>query len=309
MGVNGEQPGSMLAAGASDSSVDRLAWDAIIDLALAEDIAGGDITSRVTVPSTSWAFGTLLAKWPGVISGLEAAAEVFRRVDPAVLFVPVVADGDRVEARTPIATVSGPARSILAGERVALNILQRLSGVATLTARYVEAVAGTRARVVDTRKTTPGMRALEKAAVRHGGGHNHRFGLTDGVLIKDNHLAAVGGRDRITRAIAQARAGAPHSLRIEIEVTSLEELREALTSGADVIMLDNMDLKEMREAVRINAGRALLEASGGITLETVAAVAQTGVDLISVGALTHSAPALDISLDFEMAPGRGERRA
>jgi nicotinate-nucleotide pyrophosphorylase (carboxylating) len=281
-------------------AVERLGWDTILDLALREDIGGGDVTSAATVPASLRARGTLLAKAPGVISGLDVAREVFRRVDPAIDFTPLVADGDRVSARTPIATVAGPARSILAGERVALNLLQRLSGVATVTSRYVDAVAGTGARVVDTRKTTPGLRELEKAAVRHGGGHNHRFGLTDGVLIKDNHLAAVGGPDRVARAVAMARAAAPHTLRIEVEVTTLEELSQALAAGADIVMLDNMDLPSMREAVKRTAGRALLEASGGVTLETIRAIAETGVDLISVGALTHSAPALDISLDFDL---------
>jgi nicotinate-nucleotide pyrophosphorylase (carboxylating) len=244
--------------------------------------------------------GTLLANAPGVISGLGVAAEVFRRVDPAVTFTPLVADGDRVAARTPIARVEGPARSLLAGERVALNFLQRLSGVATLTASYVDAIAGSRARVVDTRKTTPGMRDLEKAAVRHGGGHNHRFGLSDGVLIKDNHLAAVGGHVR--RAIELARQEAPHTLRIEVEVTTLDELAEALAAGSDVVMLDNMDVPTMRRAVAMTEGRVLLEASGGVTLQTIGEIAATGVDLISVGALTHSAPALDISLDFDLTP-------
>ncbi len=172
------------------------------------------------------------------------------------------------------------------------------SGVATVTSRYVAAVAGTNAQVVDTRKTTPGLRALEKAAVRDGGGHNHRFGLTDGILIKDNHLAAVGGADRVSRAIALARENAPHTLQVEVEVTNLDEFREALQAGADIIMLDNMDLGTMRQAVIENEGRALLEASGGVTLDTIGDIARTGVDLVSVGALTHSAPALDISLDF-----------
>jgi nicotinate-nucleotide pyrophosphorylase (carboxylating) len=282
---------------------DRLAWDEIIDLALREDIGGGDITSVATVPAGLQAQGTLQAKAPGVISGLEVAREVFQRVDPSVTFTPLVQDGQRVEAKTPIATVAGPARSLLASERVALNLLQRLSGVATVTARFVDAVCGTRARIVDTRKTTPGLRALEKAAVRHGGGHNHRFGLTDGVLIKDNHLAAVGGPDRVARAIALAREAAPHTLRIEVEVTTLQELAEALEAGADVVMLDNMDVETMREAVEMTAGRALLEASGGVSLDTVAVIAATGIDLISVGALTHSAPALDISLDFDITGG------
>jgi nicotinate-nucleotide pyrophosphorylase (carboxylating) len=280
----------------------RFVWEALIDLALAEDIGGGDITSAATIPAMMQAEGTLLAKAPGVISGLEAAAAVFTRVDPAVRFIPLVNDGDRVAPMAPIATVSGPARSLLAAERVALNLLQRLSGVATETACYVDAVVGTRARVVDTRKTTPGLRALEKAAVRHGGGANHRFGLTDGVLIKDNHLAAVGGPDRVTRAVTTARAGAPHTLKIEVEVSTLDELAEALEAGADIVMLDNMDVPTMRKAVAMTAGRALLEASGGITLGTIGEIAATGVDLISVGALTHSAPALDISLDFALSP-------
>jgi nicotinate-nucleotide pyrophosphorylase (carboxylating) len=278
-----------------DSSTSRL-----LDLALAEDIGGGDITSVLTVPAGRQARGRLLAKAAGVISGLDAAGEIFRRVDPAITFTPVVADGDAVAGMTPIATVEGPARSLLAGERVALNLLQRLSGVATVTARYVAAVRSTKARIVDTRKTTPGLRALEKAAVRHGGGHNHRFGLTDGVLIKDNHLAAVGGADRVARAVAQARQGAPHTLRIEIEVTTVDELAQALAAGADVVLLDNMEVAALREAVTMTAGRALLEASGGVTLETVAEIAATGVDLISVGALTHSAPALDISLELDL---------
>ena len=288
------------------STGEHLAWDAILDLALAEDLGGGDITSMTTVPAELPARGTLRAKSAGVISGLAVARAVFRRVDPAVIFSPLVADGDQVEPRTPIATVSGPARGILVAERVALNLLQRLSGVATVTARYVDAVAGTGARVVDTRKTTPGLRALEKAAVRHGGGHNHRFGLTDGILIKDNHLAAVGGPDRVRRAVALARAGAPHTLRIEVEVTTLEELAQALDAGADIVLLDNMDVPTLREAVARTAGRTLLEAAGGVTLETVRAIAETGVDLISVGALTHSAPALDISLDFDIADDRDD---
>jgi nicotinate-nucleotide pyrophosphorylase (carboxylating) len=282
------------------NGVSRLAWGALLELALAEDIGSGDVTSLATVPASAQAIGTMLAKAPGVISGLDVAGDVFRRVDPTVTFTPLVANGDRVAAMTPIATVSGPARSILTAERLALNLVQRLSGVATLTARFVSAVAGSKARVVDTRKTTPGLRALEKAAVRHGGGHNHRFGLSDGVLIKDNHLAAVGGVDRVGRAVTLARASAPHTLRVEVEVTTLDELEQALAAGADAVLLDNMDLPTMREAVHRAAGRALLEASGGVTLERVAEIAATGVDLISVGALTHSAPALDVSLEFDV---------
>ena len=278
------------------------AWQAIVDLALAEDIGTGDVTSWATVPAATRARGAILARAPGVISGLDVAAAVFARVDPTVEFRPLAADGQRIAPGDPLADVAGPAFSLLAAERVALNLLQRLSGVATLTARYVDAIAVTRARVVDTRKTTPGLRLLEKAAVRHGGGHNHRFGLADGVLIKDNHLAAVGGPERVARAIRSARELAPHTLRIEIEVTTLDELRQAIEAAADVVLLDNMDVPTLRRAVQLAGGRAVLEASGGITLDTVLAVAETGVDLISVGALTHSAPALDLSLEFDLEP-------
>jgi nicotinate-nucleotide pyrophosphorylase (carboxylating) len=278
----------------------RQGWEAIVELALAEDIGTGDVTTLSTVPAGLRSRGAMLVKQNGVISGLDAAAFAFWRVDPAVAFSPRVADGDAVIAGTIIADLNGPARSLLTAERVALNLLQRLSGVATLTRQYVAAVAGTNARIVDTRKTTPGMRVLEKAAVRHGGGHNHRVGLSDGVLIKDNHLAAVGGPDRVTRAIAAARALAPHTIKIEVEVTTLAQAKEAIAAGADIILLDNMDVATMRQGVELIAGRALVEASGGVRLETVRAIAETGVDLISAGALTHSAPALDISLDFEL---------
>jgi nicotinate-nucleotide pyrophosphorylase (carboxylating) len=279
----------------------RTGWEAIVDLALAEDIGTGDVTTLATVPAEAQARATMLVKAEGIVSGLGVAGFVFRRVDPAVRFAPLVADGTRGGNRTAVAEVTGPARSILTAERVALNLIQRLSGVASETARYVEAVAGTRARIVDTRKTTPGMRQLEKQAVRDGGGHNHRVGLADGVLIKDNHLAAIGGADRVTQAVRRAREFAPHTLRIEVEVTTLAEVEEAVAAGADVILLDNMDVATMRQAVELAGGRALLEASGGVNLGTVRAIAETGVDLISVGALTHSAPALDISLDFALA--------
>ncbi len=277
-----------------------IGWEAIIDLALAEDIGTGDVTTMATVPPGTRAHGTIVAKATGVVSGLGAAAAVFRRVDPSVVFERLLNNGARCDPRDVLAEVAGPARSILTGERVALNLLQRLSGVATLTAQYVDAVKGTRARIIDTRKTTPGLRALEKAAVRDGGGHNHRVGLADGVLIKDNHLAAVGGPDRIGGAVRQARAFAPHTLRIEVEVTTLDELAEAVAAGADVVLLDNMDAPTIRQAVELAAGRVLLEASGGVTLATIRAIAEAGVDLISVGALTHSAPALDLSLEFAL---------
>jgi nicotinate-nucleotide pyrophosphorylase (carboxylating) len=278
----------------------RTGWEAIVELALAEDIGTGDITTLSTVPAGTRARGTMLVKAPGIISGLEAAAYTFQRVDPEITFSPCVADGARVEAGTVIVELEGPARSLLTGERVALNLIQRLSGVATLTGRFVAETAGTEAKIIDTRKTTPGLRILEKAAVRHGGGHNHRVGLSDGVLIKDNHLAAIGGPDRVTRAIRAARELAPHTVKIEVEVTTLDEVAEAVAAKADIILLDNMDLEMMREAVAIVGGRALVEASGGVRLETVRAIAETGVDLISAGALTHSAPALDISLDFAL---------
>jgi nicotinate-nucleotide pyrophosphorylase (carboxylating) len=278
----------------------RRGWEAIVELALAEDIGTGDVTTLSTVPAGRRATGTMLAKQEGVISGLDAAVYVFWRVDPAIVFTPLVADGASVTSGTIIARLEGPARSLLTGERVALNFLQRLSGVATLTRRFVAETAGTQAKVIDTRKTTPGLRVLEKAAVRHGGGHNHRVGLSDGVLIKDNHLAGVGGADRVTRAVHAARAFAPHTLKIEVEVTTLAEAEEAAAAGADIILLDNMDTAMMRQAVALIAGRALTEASGTVRLETVRAIAATGVDFISSGALTHSAPALDISLNFDL---------
>lgn len=276
---------------------------AIIDLALAEDIGTGDVTTLATVPADRSASAVMLAKAGGILSGIEVAREVVRTVDPSVSFEPLAADGDRLSHRMEIARISGSARSILIAERTALNFVQRLSGVATSTARYAALVEGTRTRIVDTRKTTPGMRLLEKRAVMHGGGDNHRFGLADGVLIKDNHLAAVGGPTRITDAITAARAHAPHTLKIEVEVTSLDELREALDAGADIIMLDNMDTPTMAEAVAIrdaHENSPLLEASGGITEARIPEIAATGIDLISVGALTHSSPALDISLDIAL---------
>jgi len=276
----------------------------IVEFALGEDTSLGDVTSELTVPADRAASGVLLAKSDGVISGLAVVREVFRQVDPTVQFEPLLSDGDRVRRGERLALISGQARSILKGERVALNFLQRLSGVATATAGYVEATYGTEARIIDTRKTTPGMRMLEKAAVRHGGGHNHRIGLGDGILIKDNHLAAIGGPQRIATAVRAARSGAAHTLRVEVEVTSLAELEQALAVRPDTILLDNMSIDEMREAVRITAARALLEASGGITLESVRDVALTGVNLISVGALTHSSKALDISLEIDMGSER-----
>ncbi len=285
-------------AGALPPSVYRL-----IDLALEEDLGRGDVTSEVLIPEGREAAGEVLVKEAGVIAGLAVAGAVLRRVDPTVRWEPLACDGDAVRPGRVVARVRGPARALLAGERTALNFLQRLSGTATLTWRYVEAIRGTGARLVDTRKTTPGWRWLEKQAVRAGGGHNHRMDLGSGVLIKDNHLALAGSD--VAGAVRAAREQAPHPLRIEVEVTDLAGLQAALEAGAEVILLDNMSLEEMRRAVALVAGRALLEASGGITLETVRAVAETGVDLISCGALTHSAPALDISLElYPLTDGR-----
>lgn len=272
-----------------------LQYEPILQAALAEDIGAGDITTLLTVPSEADARAVMRAKSEGVISGLRVAARAFTLVDPHTIWEPHVADGERVTEGTPLATITGAARGILTAERVALNVIQRMSGVATLTARFVEAVSGTKARIVDTRKTTPGLRTLEKYAVRCGGGYNHRIGLYDAVLIKDNHLAAGGG---ITATVARARASAPHTMRVEVECKTLEQVDEAAASGADIILLDNMDLETLAEGVRRVRGRTLTEASGGVNLRTVAVIAGTGVNLISVGALTHSAPALDISLDF-----------
>ncbi len=270
----------------------------LIDLALREDLAQGDITSEATVPADRRATAIMLAKQDGVISGIDTARTVFARVDPSVTFESLVSNGDRVTKGTELARISGNARSILAAERTALNLIQRLSGIATKTAEYAAAIEGTRAAVIDTRKTTPGARFLEKAAVRHGGGSNHRFNLGDAVLIKDNHLAAIGGAQPIRDAVSAAKLRAPHTSKVEVEVVDLAGVQEALEANADIIMLDNMSPGQMRQAVALVDGRALLEASGGITLDTIRGVAETGVDLISVGALTHSAPSLDISLDF-----------
>lgn len=264
-------------------------------LALAEDVGPGDVSARV-LPDELVGRATILAKSALVLSGSEVFAEVYRQLDPSVEVSFSVPDGTAVTAGTVVGEVRGPGRVLLTGERTALNFLQRLSGIATFTRRTVDAVAGTRAKIADTRKTTPGLRALEKAAVRHGGGTNHRFGLFDGVMIKDNHVEALGG---VRQAIEAARASAHHLLRIECEIDRLDQLEEAITAGADVILLDNMDTATMAEAVRRNAGRVILEASGNMTLERLPEVAATGVDLISMGALTHTVRAADISLDWE----------
>ncbi|SHE56561.1 nicotinate-nucleotide pyrophosphorylase [carboxylating] [Desulfacinum infernum DSM 9756] len=271
-----------------------LSLDERLRLALLEDVGPGDVTTRATVPADRVGEARAAVRGPCVLSGLTVFRRVFSLVDHALEIRSSCRDGDRVEADTVVSTVHGSLASILTAERTALNLLQRLCGIATLTDRLVQAVVGTRCRILDTRKTTPLWRDLEKAAVRHGGGKNHRFGLFDGILIKDNHVAAAGG---VRQAIDRARRGAPHTLRVEVEVDTLDQLREALEAGADVIMLDNFSVDQVRRGVELASGRALLEVSGGITLETVRAYAETGVDFISVGALTHSAPAVDISLE------------
>jgi nicotinate-nucleotide pyrophosphorylase (carboxylating) len=262
---------------------------------LQEDIGFGDITTLSTIPEEEQGVGILYAKEAGMIAGLPIAGQVFATVDPSLAFKQTVEEGAVVEKGQKIAEVSGSVRSILSGERLALNLLQRLSGIATRTQAYVQAIAGTKARVVDTRKTTPGLRLLEKYAVRIGGGHNHRYALYDAVMIKDNHIKGAGG---IAQAVAAARSAIPHTMKIEVETESLAQVEEALEAGADIIMLDNMQIEMMKQAVELIGGRAIVEASGGVTLDTIRAIAETGVDVISVGALTHSVRALDISLDL-----------
>ena len=271
--------------------------DPLIELAFEEDIGIGDITTESTVSPLQRGLGTILAKTEGVIAGLPIAQRVFDKIDSRLDFRMLVVDGDYVESMTPIGAVEGSAKSILTGERTALNFLQRLSGTATLTSRFVAATAQYDVKIIDTRKTTAGWRTIQKYAVRVGGGHNHRFGLYDGVLIKDNHIIAAGG---IAKAIEGARAVVPHTMKIEIEVDSLDQVEEAVAAGADIILLDNMSPSFMQAAVREIGSDVLIEASGGITLDQAEAVAATGVNFISVGALTHSAMPLDISLDLEI---------
>ena len=265
----------------------------VVLAALAEDIGAGDVTTDATVPAEAVGSAELLVKEAGVVCGLRAAETAFRALDPELRFEAFATDGDHVDAPAVVARLTGSERAILTAERVALNFLGRLSGIATLTRRYVDAVEGTGAAVLDTRKTTPGLRALEKDAVAAGGGRNHRFGLDDAVLIKDNHLRAAGS---IAAAVTLVRAAT--DLSIEVECETLVQVGEALDAGVDAILLDNMTLEELRAAVALVDGRARLEASGGVTLETIRAIAETGVDEISVGALTHSAHSLDVSLEL-----------
>jgi len=265
--------------------------------ALKEDVGTGDITTNSCIPEKNRSYGEFVAKSEGVVCGLDVAKRVFELVDPLIEFTELMQDGDFANKGDIIARVEGPSRGILTGERVALNIMQRLSGTATATARAVDQVRGSKARIVDTRKSTPGLRTLEKYAVRTGGGHNHRFNLADGVLIKDNHIRAAGG---IAQAISAVRENVPHVMKIEIETETLDQVREALDAGADIIMLDNMSNELMSEAVKLISGRALTEASGNMGERELSEVAATGVDVISIGALTHSVKAMDISLKFRL---------
>lgn len=271
------------------------AMDAAIEAALREDMPKGDITSENIIPSDARSEAFFLAKEEGVLAGMDVASRVFAKIDPAVIFIERFRDGSRFTRGDKLARMRGPTVALLKGERTALNFLQHLCGVATVARQFVEAIAGTKTRILDTRKTTPGLRLLEKYAVKTGGAMNHRLSLSDMALIKDNHLRYVGS---VAEAIRRARLLVAPGVRIEVEASSLLQVREALAAGADMIMLDNMPLPTMQQAVQLVAGRVPLEASGNMTLDRVRAVAETGVDFISVGALTHSAKAIDISMDF-----------
>ncbi|HEY3314853.1 MAG TPA: carboxylating nicotinate-nucleotide diphosphorylase [Bacillota bacterium] len=283
--------------------LDPIALDRLIELALAEDIGTGDVTTEALIPEDHRVWAYFLAKGDGVIAGLDLAGRVFARLDPTVVFHGRVADGDRVVKGTILAVLEGSTRAILSGERVALNLLQRLSGIATMARKATEVAraANPKVCVVDTRKTTPGLRSLEKYAVRCGGAKNHRFGLYDAALIKDNHIVAAGG---VGPAVKAVKTAVSPFTKVEVEVQNLAQVEQALAAGAEVIMLDNMSLEEMRGAVTRIGGRATVEASGGINLDGLAEVAATGVDLISMGALTHSVKAMDISLEIGPEPGR-----
>ncbi len=278
--------------------------DDIILRALAEDAPWGDATSDVFLPTSARATAMLAAREPGILSGIDVFARVFELVDDETVVELAGIDGSEFASGDVLARIDGSARAVLRAERIALNLSQRMSGIATLTARYVAAVAGTKARIVDTRKTTPGLRILERQAVRDGGGHNHRFSLSDAVLAKDNHLAVLAASGiSLHDAIRAARARMSHTMHLEVEVDSLEQIEPVVSAGVDTIMLDNFTPEQLREGVAIVAGRATVEASGGVNLDTVAEIAATGVDIISVGALTHSARALDLGLDVEVSAG------
>jgi nicotinate-nucleotide pyrophosphorylase (carboxylating) len=288
-------------------SLNSRAVEEVVRRALAEDAPWGDLTSEALVPADARLSARLVAREAGVLSGIAVFAAAMTLTDEATEVAPGVADGDSFERGAVLATVAGAARSVLTGERVALNFVQRMSGIATMTAQFVAAVAGTKARIVDTRKTTPGLRLFERYAVRCGGGHNHRFSLSDAVLAKDNHLAVLtrnGERD-LTEALREVRRTLPHTAHIEVEVDRLDQIAAVLAAGVDTIMLDNFSLEEMRAGVEQIAGRALVEASGSVKLDAVRAIAETGVDIISVGALTHSARALDLGLDAQIETSSG----
>ena len=274
--------------------IDRYMMRRLIDLWLAEDVGSGDLTSETMIDADARATFAMNARQPMIVAGVEVAAAVFKHYDPSLDVAVKVADGNRVAPKTVLLMVSGAARSLLTAERTALNIIQHMSGIATETARYVEVIAGTRARLIDTRKTTPGLRMLEKHAVVCGGGSSHRLGLDTGIMIKDNHIAISGS---ITAAVARARSGAPILTKIEVECDRLDQVREALAAKADVIMLDNMSLADMREAVKLVDGRIPIEASGGVRFDTIRGIAETGVDFISTSKITQAAPAVDIGLD------------
>ena len=277
----------------------RLLVDRAVEAALLEDLGrAGDITAQATIPPEARAIATFVTRKTGVVSGIDFAKRAMAMMDPAIRFSVLIGDGTRVKPGDVIARVEGPARAVLSGERVALNYLGRLSGIASATRMFADKIAHTKTKIVCTRKTTPGLRAFEKYAVRCGGGANHRFGLDDAILIKDNHIAVCGS---VARTIEQARAFAGHLVKIEVEVDTLDQLCEAMTARPDAVLLDNMGPDTLREAVKIVAGRATTEASGGVGPDTVAAIAESGVDLISTGWITHSAPVLDIGLDIDVA--------
>ena len=279
-----------------------MSLDDVILRALEEDAPWGDITSEAFLPAESTATASLVAREPGILSGIGIFQRVFELVDPATVITLLANDGEQLVPGAELARVTGPARSVLRAERIALNLTQRMCGIATLTARYVAAVEGTDARIVDTRKTTPGLRALERQAVRDGGGHNHRFSLSDAVLAKDNHLAVLSAAGiPLGDAIRAARAKVGHTTHLEVEVDRLDQVEEVVSAGVDTIMLDNFTPEQLRAGVALVAGRALVEASGGVNLDTVAEIARCGVDIISVGALTHSVRALDLGLDISVS--------
>ncbi|MHA7277378.1 carboxylating nicotinate-nucleotide diphosphorylase [Arthrobacter sp. HLT1-21] len=278
--------------------------DRIVAAALAEDAPWGDITSETLIPAAATAQASIVARQAGVFCGQQVIEAALRLTDQRTTVRFLVNDGEAFAAGAVLAVLTGPARAVLTAERVALNLAQRLSGIATLTAQFVQAVAGTGARIVDTRKTTPGLRVLERYAVRCGGGFNHRFGLSDALMAKDNHLALLtrGGSTGLTEALTAAKARLPHTVHFEVEVDRIDQIEPVLAAGVDTIMLDNFSVDQLTEGVRLVAGRALVEASGNVRLDTVAAIARTGVDIISSGALTHSVHSLDLGLDLDLGP-------